>query len=73
MKAFQLGGYGEIGTNGIWMWSELIPITDKEGKDTGVDILLIDTEGLGQKHRSFDLDVKIFTLTILLSSNLVYN
>lgn len=74
MKGFELGGYSKDGTRGIWMWSELIPLIDKDGIDTGIDLLLIDTEGLhNQKLRSFDVDVKTFALTILLSSVLVYN
>lgn len=55
------------------MWSELLPILNPDGKDTGVDLLLLDCEGLGSKSRSFDLDVKVFALTVLLSSNLVFN
>lgn len=74
MKGFELGGYSRDGTRGIWMWSELIPLNDKDGIDTGIDLLLIDTEGLhNQKLRGFDDDVKTFALTILLSSVLVYN
>jgi len=60
-------------TNGIMMWSELLPVYDESGKDTGVDILLLDTEGLHSANRSFDIDVKTFSLAILLGSNLVYN
>ena len=47
MKAFKLGGYGEVGTSGITMWSQPFPMLDKEGNKTGTDILLLDTEGLG--------------------------
>ena len=55
------------------MWNELIPVKDKQGNDTGVDILLLDCEGLNQPNGSFDMDVKLFCLTILLASTLVYN
>lgn len=49
------------------MWSELIPISDE------VDALLLDTEGLGSTDREFETDIKIFSLSILLSSTFVYN
>jgi hypothetical protein len=63
MQAFKMAE----GTSGIWMWSELIPA------DGDTDILLLDTEGLNSPERSYDIDVKLFTLSILLSSNFVYN
>ena len=66
-------GFGIGGTDGIWMWSELIPVIGPDGQDTGTDILLLDTEGLNSPQRSYDIDVKIFALTILLSSNFIYN
>jgi hypothetical protein len=51
-----------------------VPYLDKDGDDTGIDMLLIDTEGLfNEKKRGFDVDVRTFALTILLSSVLVYN
>ena len=64
---------GGDGTDGIWMWSELIPLPAKDGSDSGVDLLLLDTAGLNSEIRGFDFDVKLFTLTVLLSSTLVYN
>ena len=51
------------------MWSELLTVA---GEDD-VDILLLDSEGLNSPIRSYDIDVKLFALTILLSSNFVYN
>lgn len=67
---FPAGGQG---TEGIWMWSELIPVQSKDGSDSGVDVLLLDTAGLNSEMLGFDFDVKLFTLTVLLSSTLVYN
>jgi hypothetical protein len=60
-------------TNGIAMWSNLITLLDDDGNDTGVDLLLLDTEGLHSAERGFDIDVKIFALAVLLGSVLVYN
>ena len=36
-------------------------------------MLVLDCEGLSTQSRGFDMDVKVFTLTILLASSLVYN
>ena len=44
-----------------------------DGKETDVDILLLDSEGLGSSGRSYDVAVKIFALSVVLSSNLIYN
>lgn len=74
MKGFELGGYSKDGTRGIWMWSELMPVLDKDGIDTGMDLILLDCEGLHNiKERSFDIDAKTFALVVLLSSMMVYN
>ena len=57
------------------MWSELLTrqVQDKDGNEDEIDVLVLDTEGLNSPSRSFDVDVKLFTLTILLSSTFVYN
>ena len=55
------------------MWSELIPAKGTTSQDSDVDILLLDCEGLGSEERGFDVATKIFALSIILSSNLVYN
>ena len=49
------------------MWNKLIPLSDE------VDALLLDTEGLGSTDREFATDIKIFALSILLSSTFVFN
>ena len=68
MEAFALAKSQDTScTKGIWMWSELIP--SKED----IDILLLDTEGFNSPGSSFDIDVKIFAFSTLLSSKLIYN
>jgi hypothetical protein len=49
------------------MWNKLVPLSDD------VDALLLDTEGLGSTDRTFEVDIKIFALSILLSSVFVFN
>lgn len=74
MKGFEIGGYSKDGTRGIWMWSELVPMLDTNGEDTGIDMMLLDSEGLfNRKRRSEDFDLKVISLCLLLSSRLIYN
>ena len=67
MKAFTIGSTVQSCTRGIWMWNQLIPLSDD------IDALLLDTEGLGSTDREFEIDIKIFALSILLSSTFVFN
>ena len=39
----------------------------------GKKFLLLDTEGLGDTHRTKNYDMKIFALSVLLSSAFVFN
>jgi hypothetical protein len=56
-------------TKGLWIWGRPIPL------DNETSLLLIDSEGLGfiEKGREFNVDIKIFTLCVLLSSCMIYN
>lgn len=49
------------------MWNKLVPLSQD------VDALLLDTEGLNSTDRTLDIDIKIFSLSILLSSIFVFN
>lgn len=49
------------------MWNKMVPLNDD------VDAILLDTEGLNSTDRSIDVDVKIFSISILLSSMFVFN
>ena len=67
MAGFDIGSTQKSWTRGIWMWNEPISINSE------VDAFLIDTEGLHSVDRHTDLDSKIFTLSILLSSVFIFN
>jgi hypothetical protein len=58
-------------TKGLWIWSESIPGTSADGEP--VNVLVVDTEGLGAFDETQNHDVRIFTLAILLSSSFIYN
>jgi len=66
-SGFSVGSTTMACTKGIWMWNKPVPISSK------VDAILLDTEGLGSTERSTNVDIKIFSLSILLSSLFIYN
>jgi hypothetical protein len=57
-------------TKGLWIWTEVIPSQRDDGKP--VNILVIDTEGIGALSADHTHDTRIFTLALLLSSLFVY-
>ena len=67
MHGFTIGSTVQSCTRGIWMWNKLVPISED------LDAVLLDTEGLGSTDREFETDIKIFALSILLSSTFVFN
>eukprot|EP00026_Physarum_polycephalum_P003540 Phypoly_transcript_03553.p1 GENE.Phypoly_transcript_03553~~Phypoly_transcript_03553.p1 ORF type:complete len:793 (+),score=184.11 Phypoly_transcript_03553:246-2381(+) len=64
-NGFALGDTVDGVTRGIWVW----------GKDEGDSVLIcLDTEGLfDPQNRSASLDAKIFAITIMIVSLLIYN
>lgn len=66
-KGFEVGSTIESCTKGIWLWNQPIAC------DPNSITLLIDTEGLHSSERSKDTDLKIFALTVLLSSAFIFN
>jgi len=51
----------------MWIWGKPIKLSDD------VHLLLLDTEGLGSYSRDENIDAKLFTLTALMSSTMIYN
>ncbi|KAL3857476.1 hypothetical protein ACJMK2_012144, partial [Sinanodonta woodiana] len=67
-KGFPLGSTVNSETKGIWVWCQQHP------KKRDEVLLLLDTEGLGDVMKDDEETVTwIFTLSVLLSSTLVYN
>ena len=56
---------------GIWMWDTPIQFRLKNGEE--VTIILLDTEGIDAYNADKRGDTQIFTLSVLLSSLLIYN
>ena len=69
MDGFKVGATINACTKGLWVWGKPIEL------ENGTKLLVIDCEGLGsvEKDRTNNIDMKIFTLSVLLSSCLIYN
>ncbi len=74
MTGFAIGPSTMPCTKGLWIWGEPIKISD----DTV--LIIMDTEGLNSVRinyiyleRDVNVDLKIFSLSILLSSVFIYN
>ena len=69
------GGFG-VGptinpcTKGIWVWSQPL---EAEYKGEKLQVLLMDSEGMGSMNEDQNHDTRIFMLALLLSSFFVYN
>jgi hypothetical protein len=58
-------------TKGVWMWGKPVQGFTPEGDP--INVLIMDTEGLGALDEDSNHDVRIFSLAILLSSFFIYN
>lgn len=70
-KGFPVGPTINPCTKGIWIWGRPLKGFTKEGKN--VNIIVIDSEGLGAIDEDTSHDSRIFSLVMLLSSCFVYN
>ncbi len=58
-------------TQGLWIYDRAIPIT-RNG--VTINVIFMDTEGLGDVDKDGDNnDVRIFMLTLLMSSHCIFN
>jgi len=58
-------------TKGVWMWGKPVQGTTPDGDP--INVIILDTEGLGALDEDSNHDVRIFSLAILLSSSFIYN
>jgi predicted nucleic acid-binding Zn-ribbon protein len=70
-QGFAVGPTVNPCTKGIYIWGK--PITLGRQDQEPLNLLLVDTEGIGSIQQDQTYDVKIFSLAILLSSYFVYN
>ena len=69
--AFQVGTTIIAQTRGLWIYDE--PVTYIRPDGSSIQALVIDTEGIGATTATATNDTKIFSLSVLLSSLLIYN
>ena len=69
MNGFEIGTTIESCTKGVWIWNQPIYQDDEEEVIT----LLMDTEGMHSSQRTTDVDLKVFALSVLLSSTFILN
>eukprot|EP01113_Clastostelium_recurvatum_P035254 TRINITY_DN4893_c0_g1_i1.p1 TRINITY_DN4893_c0_g1~~TRINITY_DN4893_c0_g1_i1.p1 ORF type:complete len:851 (-),score=175.02 TRINITY_DN4893_c0_g1_i1:63-2615(-) len=68
---FEVGPTVNAMTKGIYIWGKPIPVRQPSGET--LNVVLIDTEGIGSTEKDETYDAKIFALAVLLSSYFVYN
>lgn len=68
---FGVGATVNACTKGLWVWKKVIQGTTPDNED--INVLIIDSEGLGALDEDSNHDVRIFSLAILLSSYFIYN
>lgn len=68
MGGFETGPTVKPTTEGVWFWGQTLLVPE-----TGMKILLFDSEGLSAPENTADYDAKIFAVMALLSSHFIYN
>lgn len=58
-------------TKGVQIWGQTLQVSGTS--EATFDVLLVDTEGLAATENDADFDAKIFALTTLLSTQLIYS
>ena len=70
-KGFGVGPSINPCTKGLWMWGSPIRGTTSDGRP--VNVLVVDSEGIGGLDEDNNHDMRIFSLALLLSSFFLYN
>lgn len=70
-NGFEVGPTTRACTKGIWMWTEPILGVAADGRQ--VNIIVVDTEGIGAPTADATHDTRIFALGLLLSTFFIYN
>lgn len=70
-NGFGVGPTVNACTKGLWIWGK--PVIGQTAEGEPINVLLIDSEGIGALDESHNHDNKVFALTILISSMFIYN
>ncbi len=68
---FKMNNKCDPETMGIWMWHSPIEYQMQNGRK--VSLILLDTEGIDAYNAAGTTDTQIFTMSVLLSSIIIYN
>jgi hypothetical protein len=58
-------------TKGLWIWAK--PVVGYSEKGEKLNVLIVDSEGLGGLDEENNHDMRIFSLALLISSFFIYN
>lgn len=70
-KGFAVGPTVNPCTKGIWIYCSPIEIYDNDNRK--INVIVVDTEGLGALDEDSNHDNKIFSLALLMASEFIYN
>lgn len=70
-QGFKVSSTVQAETKGIWVWGK--PILGQTEKNEAINVLVLDTEGISSLDQEANYDMKVITMSILLSSLLIYN
>lgn len=70
-NVFQVGPTIMSCTKGLWVYPQVMKV--KNQYDQEVNVIVVDTEGIGATDEDKNHDTKIFSLALLLSSFFIYN
>jgi hypothetical protein len=70
-KGFEVGPTINPCTKGIWIYCSPLEIYDQDNQK--INVVVVDTEGLGALDEDSNHDNKIFSLALLMSSTFIYN
>jgi len=70
-KGFGVGPSVNPCTKGIWIWGTPLKVLNSSGDP--VSVLVVDSEGIGGLDEDNNHDMRIFSLSLLISSYFIYN
>lgn len=70
-KGFGVGPSINPCTKGLWVWGTPIQGFTTEGQ--AINVLVVDSEGIGGLDEDNNHDIRIFSLALILSSYFIYN
>jgi len=70
-SGFETGSTIHACTKGLWVWNQPMTVVTNDGLEC--DMLVIDSEGLGDTNEDANHDTRIYMLAMLLSSTFIFN